>query len=55
MEQGSDRYGSEYKRTDNDFGFRWLDQDNCICDICHGTGGKDRIQICHKKLCKRQG
>lgn len=40
IEQGNDRYGAEYKRTDNDFHFKWLEQDNCVCNICHGTGAK---------------
>ena len=39
-EQGTDRYGAEYKRTSNDFHFRMLEQDNCVCSICHGTGAK---------------
>ena len=37
-EKGTDRYGAEYKRTSNDFHFRLLEQDNCVCSICHGTG-----------------
>jgi hypothetical protein len=40
VEQGIDSYGAEYKRTDNDFHFKWLEQDNCMCNICHGTGAK---------------
>ena len=39
-EQGKDRYGCEYVRKDNDFLFKWLGQDNCVCSICHGTGAK---------------
>ena len=39
-EQGTDNYGAEYKRTSNDFHFKLLEQDNCICSICHGTGAK---------------
>lgn len=39
-EQGIDSYGAEYKRTSNDFVFRRLEQDNCVCSICHGTGAK---------------
>ena len=39
-EQGTDRYGAEYKRTDNDFHIRYLEQDNGICSVCHGTGAK---------------
>lgn len=39
-EQGTDRYGAEYKRTSNDFHFRLLEQDNCVCSICHATGAK---------------
>ena len=39
-EQGVDRYRAEYKRTSNDFHFRILEQDNCVCSICHGTGAK---------------
>ena len=37
-DSGTDNYGAEYKRTPNDFGFRRLKQDNCVCSICHGTG-----------------
>ena len=40
IEQGIDCYGAEYKRTSNDFHFRKLLQDNCVCSICHGTGAK---------------
>lgn len=39
-EQGVDKYGAEFKRTHNDFRFRKLEQDNCVCSICHGTGAK---------------
>lgn len=39
-EQGTDGCGAEYKRTSNDFHFRWLEQDNCVCSICHGIGAK---------------
>lgn len=35
---GIDSYGAEYKRTSFDFSFRRLEQENCICSICHGTG-----------------
>lgn len=37
-EHGKDEYGAEYKRTSNDFHFRRLEQSNCVCTICHGTG-----------------
>ena len=40
IEQGTDRYGAEYKSTSNDFHFKLLEQDNCVCSICHGTGAK---------------
>ena len=40
IEQGRDSLGCEYKRTSNDFSFRWLEQDNCSCSICHGIGAK---------------
>lgn len=43
-EQGVDRYGAEYKRTTNDFRFRLLEQDNCVCSVCHGTGAKIEIR-----------
>ena len=43
-EQRTDRYGAEYKRTDNDFHVRYLEQDNCICSVCHGTGAKIEIR-----------
>lgn len=39
-EHGTDVDGCEYKRTSNDFHFRWLEESNCICSICHGTGAK---------------
>lgn len=39
-EQGVDNYGAEFKRTSNDFKFKRLEQDNCVCSICHGTGAK---------------
>lgn len=39
-ETGIDNFGAEYKRTEKDFNFRWLEQDNGICNICHGTGAK---------------
>ena len=39
-ESGVDKYGAEFKRTPNDFHFRKLEQDNCVCSICHGTGAK---------------
>ena len=39
-EQGTDWLGAEYKRTDHDFTFRHLQQDNCCCSVCHGTGAK---------------
>ena len=39
-EQGTDIGGWEYKRTSNDFNFRWLEQSNCVCSICHGNGAK---------------
>lgn len=60
IEHGTDRYGAEYKRTSNDFGFRWLEQDNCICSICHGTGAKIEFRYITrnyesprtKKICK---
>lgn len=40
IEQGTEQGGWEYKRTSNDFTFRWLQQDNCVCSVCHGTGAK---------------
>ena len=43
-EQGTDRHGAEYKRTDNDFHVRYLEQDNCVCSICHGIGAKIEIR-----------
>ena len=60
-EQGTDRYGAEYKRTDNDFHVRYLEQDNGLCSICHGTGAKIEIRYIvrnyesarvKKKICK---
>lgn len=39
-EHGIDEYGAKFKRTSNDFCFRWLEEDNCVCCICHGTGAK---------------
>ena len=43
-EQGTDRYGAEYKRTGNDFHVRYLEQDNGVCSVCHGTGAKIEIR-----------
>lgn len=40
IEQGTDSYGAEYKRTSHDFSFKFLTQDNCVCNICHGIGAK---------------
>ena len=40
VEQGVDKLGCEYKRTNHDFIVKPLAQDNCICNICHGTGAK---------------
>ena len=64
-EQGTDRYGAEYKRTNNDFHVRYLEQDNGVCSICHGTGAKIEIRYVvrnyesamvkkrYAKICKR--
>ena len=43
-EQGTDRHGAEYKRTTNDFRFRLLEQDNCVCSVCHGIGAKIELR-----------
>ena len=60
-EQGTDRYGAEYKRTGNDFHVRYLEQDNGVCSVCHGTGAKIEIRYVvrnygsarvKKKICK---
>ena len=60
-EQGTDRYGAEYKRTDNDFHVKYLEQDNGVCSVCHGTGAKIEIRYVvrnyesarvKKKICK---
>lgn len=60
-EQGTDRYGAEYKRTNNDFHVRYLEQNNCVCSVCHGTGAKIEIRYVvrnyesarvKKKICK---
>lgn len=60
-EQGTDRYGVEYKRTNNDFHVRYLEQDNGLCSVCHGTGAKIEIRYIvrnyesarvKKKICK---
>lgn len=60
-EQGTDRYGAEYKRTNNDFHVRYLEQDNGVCSVCHGTGAKIEIRYVvrnyesarvKKKICK---
>ena len=37
-EQGT-KGGIEYKRTSDDFCFRWLEMD-CICSICNGIGAR---------------
>lgn len=44
MSEGVDKYGAEYKRTKNDFKIRRLEQDNCVCNICHGTGAKFEVE-----------
>lgn len=36
-ETGTDKYGSEFARSTEDFNFKKLTQNNCICNICHGT------------------
>lgn len=59
-EQGVDWLGAEYKRTEHDFSFRHLEQDNCCCSICHGTGAKWEFRYVTrnyqspktKKICK---
>lgn len=43
-EQGIDAYGAKFKRTSDDFLFRWLEEDNYLCNICHGTGAKIELQ-----------
>lgn len=60
MEQGTDRLGAEYARGNNDFGFRWLEYDNRVCGVCHGTGAKVEFRYVTrdyrssktKKICK---
>ncbi len=54
-EQGTDRYRAEYKRTDNDFHFKWLEQDNCVCNICHGTGAKIAIRYITRDYLGKKG
>lgn len=59
-EQGVDWLGAEYKRTEHDFSFLCLEQDNCCCSICHGTGAKWEFRYVTrnyqspktKKICK---
>lgn len=60
-EQGTDRHGVEYKRTNNDFHVKYLAQDNGLCSVCHGTGAKIEIRYIvrnyesarvKKKICK---
>ena len=60
-EEGIDRYGAEYKRTDNDFHVRYLEQDNALCSVCHGVGAKLEIRYVirnyesakvRKRICK---
>ena len=55
IEQVTDRYGAEYKRTSNDFNFRWLEQDNCVCSICHGTGAKIEFEYVTRNYADRKG
>lgn len=58
-EQGTEN-GWEYKRTSFDFKFRWLEQDNCVCSVCHGSGAKIEFEYVTrnyqsprtKKICK---
>ncbi len=38
IKKGIDKYGAEYKRTPMDFTIKKLEQDNCVCSVCHGTG-----------------
>ena len=54
-EQGTDRYGAEYKRTNNDFYFKWLEQDNCVCNICHGKGAKIEIRYITRNYLGKKG
>ena len=59
-EQGTEAGGWEYKRTSNDFHFRRLEHDNCVCSICHGNGAKIEFEYVTrnyqsprtKKICK---
>ena len=39
-EKGKDRCDLEYERSEDDFNFKWIAQDNAICDVCHGIGAK---------------
>lgn len=57
IQTGVDKYGAEFKRTSNDFGFRWLEQDNCVCSICHGTGAKIEFEYVTRNYesAKRRG
>lgn len=60
IEQGIDWLGSEYKLTSNDFAIRHLEQNNCCCSICHGTGARWEFRYVTrnyqsprtKKICK---
>lgn len=54
---GVDEYGAEFKRTRNDFRFRKLEQDNCVCSICHGTGAKIEFEYVTRNYgsAKRKG
>jgi len=60
IEQGTEKGGWEYKRTSNDFHLRKLEQDNCVCSICHGSGAKIEFEYVTrnyqsprtKKICK---
>ena len=59
-EHGVDWLGAEYKRTEHDFSFRCLEQDDCCCSICHGIGAKWEFRYVTrnyqspktKKICK---
>jgi len=54
-ETGVDRYSAEYKRSENDFRIKWLEQDNCVCSICHGTGAKVEIRYITRDYADRRG
>ena len=54
-EQGTEAGGWEYKRTSNDFHFRKLEQNNCVCSVCHGSGAKIEFRYVTRNYASAKG